>query len=245
MIKEELKKLGFGEKKTALYMALLQVGSGSAASLASTAGIKRTTAYDILEELCRDKLATVTFAGKKRIFTIEPPENLQLIIERQISAVDKVIPGLKELYNRNSKKARIRFYEGTEGLRYVHDELLKVKSKEYFYFGSMLAFEDALGHDYLEYFIHKRIRKRIWSNAIRIRSHELIDPITLAGEENYRRVRYISKALSTKVANLTLFDGKIAISSSSHENYAMIIESSEMFTILKFLWDYIWELAET
>ena len=244
MVEEELKKLGFSEKKIALYRALLQAGSGSATELAEAAKVKRTTAYDILDELYQDKLVTLTFEGKKRLFTAEPPENLQVLIQEKLAAVDRVLPGLKELYNKNQKKARVRFYEGTAGLRYVHDELLKVKSKEYFYFGSMSSFEDSLGKEYLQDFINRRIRKKIWSNAIRIRSHELADPITHAGPENFRRVRYISKPLKGVVANLTIFDGKVAICSSSHENFAMIIESEEMFTILRFLWDYIWDLAE-
>lgn len=244
MIRDELKLLGFSDKKIAVYMALLQKGSGSATELAQVAGVKRTTVYDILDELCQDKLASITFAGKKRMFSIESPENLQQRVESQLTAVNRVLPGLKELYNQNSKTARVRFYKGTEGLRYVHDELLKVKAKEYFYFGSMSAFEDALGYEYLKEFIHKRIRKKIWSNAIRVRSHEIDDPITFPGDENYRRVKYISKPLQADVANLVLFDGKIAVCSSSRENYAMIIESCEMAAILKFLWDYIWEVAD-
>jgi HTH-type transcriptional regulator, sugar sensing transcriptional regulator len=244
MLDEELAKLGFGDKKIALYRALLESGGGSAADLARTAGVKRTTAYDILDELYRDRLATVTFAGKKRIFTAEPPENLQSLVEQQMAAVDRVLPGLKELYSKHENRARVRFYEGVDGLRSVHDELLKVESGEYFYFGSMSSFEGSMGKAYMQDFIAQRIRKKIWSNAIRIRGHELADPITHGGDENYRRVRYISKPLQEDVASLTLFDGKVAICSSSRENFGMVIESGEMFTILRFLWDYIWDLAE-
>jgi hypothetical protein len=64
------------------------------------------------------------------------------------------------------------------------------------------------------------------------------------GDENYRRVRYLSRSLADNVANLTLYDGKIAICSTSHENYAMIVESSEMYTILKLVWDCMWTVAK-
>ena len=244
MIEEELHKLGFGEKKTALYLALLKDGKGSVADLAATAGIKRTTAYDLLEELHEENLATVSFSGKRRIFVVEPPENLRSLVKRQLSIVDRAVSELKELYNRESGTARVRYYEGADGIRYVHDELLKVKSGEYFYFGSMSTFEGALGLDYLKSFIYRRIRKKIWANAIRVRSHEIDDPLTFSSAENYRRVRYISKPLSNEVANLTLYDDKISVCSSCGENYAMIIESRETFNIMRFLWDFIWENAE-
>lgn len=43
---------------------------------------------------------------------------------------------------------------------------------------------------------------------------------------------------------MTLFDGKIAIVASTGENYALIIESDGLFTLLKLIWDYLWSIAE-
>jgi len=70
------------------------------------------------------------------------------------------------------------------------------------------------------------------------------DPPAMAGDNNYRRVRYLNKPVLGEVANLTLYDGKIAVCSSAQENYGMIIESREMHTILKLLWDCLWDSAE-
>jgi sugar-specific transcriptional regulator TrmB len=223
---------------------MLTLGRGTAAELAASAKLKRTTAYDILEELTAERLVSMTFAGNKRLFVAEPPENLQQLLDRQIYTVDRIMPGLKELFYHNSRRPRIRYFEDVEGIRYVHEELLKVKSREYFYFGSITGFVDALGKDYLESFVRRRISRRIWSNALRIRSHEIDSPYMTPGDENYRRVRYLSRSLGDNVANLTLYDGKIAICSTSHENYAMIIESQEMYTILKLVWDCMWDTAE-
>ncbi len=225
---DELRQIGFSEKKAVLYTTLLARGRGSAAQLAAAAKLKRTTAYDILEELANENLVSVTFDGNKRVFVAEPPENLHQLIDRQARAVDQLMPGLKDLFYRSNSRPRIRYFEGSEGIRYVHEELLKVVQKEYFYFGSISGFVDALGRDYLESFVRRRVRRRIWSNAIRIRSQEIDSPYMMPGDENYRRVRYLSRSVADYVANLTLYDGKIAICSTSHENYAMIIESAEM-----------------
>jgi sugar-specific transcriptional regulator TrmB len=244
MLENELQQLGFSEKKAALYKALLTQGRGTAAELAASARLKRTTAYDLLEELTNEHLAAMTFAGNKRVFIAEPPENLQQFIDRQLHTIDRIMPGLKELFYHNSPRPRIRYFEDAEGIRHVHEELLKVKSKEYFYFGSITGFVDALGRDYLESFVRRRIRRRIWSHAIRIRTHEIDSPYMTPGDDNYRRVRYLTRSLGDNVANLTLYDGKIAICSTSHENYAMIVESREMYTILKLIWDCMWDAAE-
>ena len=244
MLSDELFRLGFSDKKAALYLAILEMGMGSASELANAAGIKRTTVYDLLDELTDDRLVSITFNGNKRNFTAEPPENLQHLAMERLQVVDQILPGLKELFRSNMQLPRIRYYEGVEGIRYVHEELLKVKSREYFYFGSITGFVDALGREYLENFVRRRICRKIWSNAIRIRTHEIDSPDLLPGNDNYRRVKYLSRSLPDNVANLTLYDGKIAICATSHENYAMIVESQEMFTILKLVWDCMWDAAE-
>lgn len=244
MLTDELRKIGFSDKKAELYKALMSMGRGTAAELAVTARVKRTTAYDILEELTVDSLASMTFIGNKRVFVAEPPENLQKLVERQIHVIDRLMPGLKELFHQHGQRPRVRYFEGYEGIRHVHEELLKTRGGEYFYFGSITGFVDALGKDYLASFVSRRINRRIWSNAIRIRTHEIDSPYMTPGDENYRRVRYLSHSLPDSVANLTLFDGKIAICSTSQENYGMIIESREMYAILKLVWDCMWEAAE-
>jgi len=244
MLADELRRLGFSGKKAALYTALLGMGRASAAELAAAARIKRPTVYDIMEELTAEHLVSITFIGNKRMFTAEPPENLQEHLNRQMRAVDQIMPSLKELFYHNSHKPRVRYFEGAEGIRYVHEELLKLKSKEYFYFGSTIGSVDALGRDYMESFIRRRISRRIWSYALRIRMHEIDSPSLMPGDENYRKVRYLSRSLSENVTNLILYDGKIAICSTSQENYAMIVESTEMYAILKLIWDCAWETAE-
>jgi len=243
MLAEELRQLGFGDRKAALYLAVLARGRGTAAELATAAKIRRTTAYGLLEELTAERLVSVTFIENKRYFVAEPPETLRQRVADQVAAADRLMPGLKELFGRTDSRPRVRYFEGVEGLRYVHEELLKVKSREYFYFGSMAGFVDALGIVYMEAFVRRRISRRIWSHAIRIRSQEVDSPLLVPGDENYRKVRYLSRSLPDSMANLTLFDGKIAICSTSHENYAMIIESRETYTILKLVWDCMWEVA--
>jgi len=240
----ELAGIGFGEKKGALYLALLKLGRGTVAELAKAAGIKRTTAYDLLAELRADNLVAESAVGNRRLFTAEPPENLERVIERRRAALDRLMPTLKNVFYQHDPRPRVRYFEGVDGIRHVHEELLKVKSKEYFYFGSMQGFVNALGQEYMEDFIRRRIRKRIWSNALRIRAQEIDDPLAASGAENYRRVRYLSKPIEEAVASMTLFDGKIAICTTGRENYGMIIESREMSAILKLIWDCLWAVAE-
>lgn len=243
-LNEQLKILGFNDKKATLYCTLLKAQSLPAAELASLAGVKRTTAYSLLNELMEEGLAVVSFAHSKRVFTATPPENLQLRMQRQMAVLDETLPELNALYHRQPHKPRVRYYEGSEGVRRFHNELLQIGSGEYFYFGSMQGLIDVVGQPYLKSFVRKRVAKRIWSNAIRIREQEVDEPLILPGDENFRRARYISLPNNDKVVNMVLFEDKVAIISTSEENYVLIIESHELFAMMKTVWDYLWRATE-
>jgi len=243
-IVQQLGELGFGAKKSLLYSVLLQARSGTAAELAETAGIKRTTSYELLEDLVADGLAVVSFSGRKRVYTATQPDNLQLRLERQRALLDEMLPELNGLFNRTSHKPRVRYYEGLKGVRQFHDELLQTPFKEYFYFGSMRGLESVVGRRYLKSFVRRRIEKNIRAHAIRIREQEIDEPLLMPSNELNREVRYISLPSAANVVNMTLYDGKVAIVASTGENYALIIESDGLFTLLKLIWDYLWSVAE-
>ncbi len=241
---QQLKEFGFNGKKAVLYNILLRAQTSSASELAKAAGLKRTTVYDLLGEFVAEGLVVVSFSGRKRIYKALQPESLQLRLERQKSLLDDLLPSLNMLYNHTSKIPQVRYYEGAKGIRQFHDELLQTPRKEYFYFGSMSSLVDVVGRRYLKSFVQKRVEQKIWAHAIRIREQEIDEPFLAPGDENYRKVRYISLPQSEKVVNMTLFDDKIAITASSKENYALIIESHELFTLMKVIWNYLWESAK-
>lgn len=241
---QQLGELGFGAKKALLYSVLLQARAGSAAELAEQAGLKRTTSYELLEDLVADGLAVVGFSGRKRVYTATQPDNLQLRLERQRVLLDEMLPELNGLFNRTSHKPRVRYYEGLKGVRQFHDELLQTPSKEYFYFGSMQGLEGVVGRRYLKSFVRRRVERNIRAHAIRIREQEIDEPWLMPGDELHREVRYISLPRAANVVNMTLYDGKVAIVASTGENYALIIESDGLFTLLKLIWDYLWSVAE-
>ncbi len=244
MLKRYLEDIGFNDRKSDVYLALLRLGQGSAQEISNATGIKRTTVYNILKTFCDDKLASISFIGRKRVFIAETPDKLKNILEERLTVLDTALPMFREMYNMNSTKLPIRYYEGKDGVKLVINELLKTKEKEYFYFGSMSLFVECLGEKFTEKFIQKRIKLKIWANAIRFKKYEIDNSLTKASHKNYRRLRYISRDIGKNVATVLLFDNKVIIHSAASENYGMIIESKELYVLLKAIWDFVWEVAE-
>ena len=71
--------LGLNEKQAKVYLALLQLGSGSVPSISVRSDVKRPTAYLILEELRQKELVNLVPKSTK-IYTAKSP---QILLEEQ------------------------------------------------------------------------------------------------------------------------------------------------------------------
>jgi sugar-specific transcriptional regulator TrmB len=240
---QELAKLDLSERQAKVYLALLQLGAASAIELAKNTGFHHPTVYDVLAALKAKGLVSESFHGRKKRFSAESPDILKARETSRLCTIDAILPDLRELYKGGTRHPRLRFYQGLEAIKSVHDELLQVKSKEYFYFGSSYEMFKVPGEDYLRTYYKRRIAAGIWSNAIRNPLRECDEKYMQHGDHNLRRVRYLPLPISEDTAGLYLYDDKIAIHSALKENYAITIESHELFVLLKTIWQCVWNIA--
>jgi len=187
--------------------------------------------YDLLEELGQMHLVSTSFFGHVKIFSAESPESVVLELKRKLSRAELVMP---------IRKVKVKFYEGAEGIKSVCEDILSVKAGEYHYFGSLREMFEVTGREYQDYYVKRRIKRGIWSNAIRFRGKEVNDEFMRGAEKNLRRVRFFPEEISEDVVSLFIYDDKIAIHSGVKENYAMIIESRELSTLMRVVWHCTW-----
>ena len=240
---EQLAELGMNGRQAKVYLSLLQLGSASAIELAKHTGFKHPTVYDVLDVLKARHLVSESFSGGRKRFCAEDPANLLEIEKRRRTALDAALPGLRELFLGGTRRPRIHFYSGPEAQYEVDEGLLNVKSGEYFYFGSVKEMFERNTEQYLAEFYRRRIARGIWSNAIRNPSKEIPLDYMQPGEANLRRVRYLPDPISEDIAGLYIYDEKIAVISAVKENYAVIIESHDLFVLVKTIWHYLWNIA--
>jgi sugar-specific transcriptional regulator TrmB len=133
---ETLLKLGLSAKEAQVYLALLELGEDTVQNIGKKAQVNRATTYVILEQLMKLGLVSTIERDKKRIFIAEDPSELANIYEeqrRQIETrtqyLDEVMGELKAIYNRNSAKPAVRYFQGSDGLealdRYGLDQFTK------------------------------------------------------------------------------------------------------------------------
>lgn len=123
-------QLGFSKNEIDIYMASLELGLSSVQDIAKKAGIKRTTAYSVLESLAlRGFFSKTTEKGKTR-YIVEPPDKLLSIVNGIESQLKEIMPELKAIYNNKKNKPKILFYEGKSAIQMVYEDTLNEKPSE-------------------------------------------------------------------------------------------------------------------
>ncbi len=134
---DKLLAFGLSEKEAKVYLASLELGKATAEKLAAQAGIVRSTSYTQIESLMKQGLMSTFDEGKKTYFVPESPENLERILEKQKTEIERKqseittqLPQLMELFGSAGERPAVRFFDGKEGLLSMRADILKMKGKE-------------------------------------------------------------------------------------------------------------------
>lgn len=149
----QLKVLGLSDREAAVYAALLVLKNGTALTVAQSAGIKRPTAYFVLESLCQKKLVAVTKFRNVRDYRALPLEHLRNYISKQKKLADDYLPTIQKLYNERPTKLRLRVYHNLSDIKTLLEKSLREKSILHI-IGERKIFEQNLGA-YWQYFIKR------------------------------------------------------------------------------------------
>ena len=235
----ELEKLNLNQKEAELYLAALELGESNIQQVAKKSGIKRTTAYDIIESLKNKGLISKLIRGKKTIFSATNPHNLEEILEQQKHTLKRILPELLTVANALDSKPKIRFFEGQNGITDVYEDTLLYPDQE------LLAWvtDEALSQFNIsflnEYYLSRRVEKKIWTRTIApdveaMRGYKEID------EKSLRKTRLSEASIFPIRVEINLYGkNKIGIMSFG-EHFGMIIESEKIFETLKSIFEMNW-----
>ncbi len=127
-ILQSLKTLGLSDKEAAVYAALLKVKKGTALTVATAAGIKRPTAYFVLESLMQKKLVASTKYRNVKDYRVLPLEHLKSFVYKQRTISEQELPVMQKQYNERQHKVRLRVYDGTTAAKVLFEKSLREKN---------------------------------------------------------------------------------------------------------------------
>lgn len=242
---DSLKKIGLSENEAKVYLALLELGSSTAQQVAQKAELKRPTTYVQLESLMKRGLVTSFEKGVKTLFRAEDPEHLKQVLEKEkeeqkekVGALEKILPGLGNLYLSAGERPRVRFFDGIEGLKTIQDEFLKSKAIE---IKSIVNIDDvlALFPAHPKEYAPKRVRKGIKSKLIY--THQEGDILKESDARMLRESKFIPPENFPFSGDLAIYANNVAISVHRKRPFGVVLESEEIAKSLEAVFDLLWE----
>jgi sugar-specific transcriptional regulator TrmB len=110
---EILERVGLTSYEARAYIAVVARGYGDAATIASAAGIPRTSAYKVLESLCR-KGYTYASGGKPTLFKPHPPLEVARKLQGDIQEVFDRLESLHQLVGQQGEPQLVYLLYGKE-----------------------------------------------------------------------------------------------------------------------------------
>lgn len=240
MYEIELTGAGLDEKQAKVYMACLELGKAKAPEIARRSGIKRTTAYGILDELTALGFVSSSAKGKLKYFSAANPKALVENLEEKKKEMQNILPALEEIYASYNIRPLVQFFEGKAGVKKIFEDTLKCKEKKICQIVRVKDFVEFVGKDYSAEYIKKRAEKNIIAYALHPKSDDIHDDTY--GEESdkwKRHVRYLPPIMFY-ASMIMIYDYKVVMISTKKENFGFIIESKEFSNTLRAYFDFMW-----
>ena len=239
---KNLETTGLSQKESSVYLALLEIGQASIASLSLKTVIKRPTCYLIIDELVQKGLVTSVPVGRKTLYIAEHPTKIVKRAERSLSVAKNIVSGLQEIMTKKSDRPKLRVFNGKSGVQSIYEDILTV-GKDLYYIASVKDLVAAVGEEYLDSFISRRISKGMKSFSIRMESTEIVRDNYGDQPENLRTVRYAPESFDTPYS-IFIFGDNVAFISREIDSFGFLVESRDLSKTIKSMFDSIWSISK-
>lgn len=199
--------------------------------MAEKAGTKRPTTYLVLEELRLKGLAAKLPRKNNVVYLAESPEKILEEQRYREALIKNKLAELMALYNTKLEKPKVKFFQGEKTVRQLYN--LIFKEKEIILYGSIGAIEE-------------KLPGLTATAADLIKARELLQAdekyLAYAKRElpSNHQIKIINKQNLFPADNI-IYGNKLAIFSYKAEPLAVVIESDDVATTYKSMFEIVWQ----
>lgn len=255
--KEFCQILGLTENELDFYLTLVKLGKCSVQKAAKEMGIFRSSAYVLVDSLAKKGLISQEFKKYGRDIIPEEPKILNRLVKEQESKVKKIkaeiedkIPNLLGQFEKARKDPIIKVYEGVEGLKAIHDDIIETGKTMYCYPRLDTALK-VLPLDFQLDWITKRINKGINAKGICLdtpgaqlvmkKSREMAKE---KGKGDLRELRILPDPLREMITGeKILYGNKVAYMTYDKKIIGVVIEHEEIAQVEKKHFNILWRVS--
>jgi sugar-specific transcriptional regulator TrmB len=134
MEKELFRELGFSERETRVYLALLELGETTVGPIAAKTRIQHSKVYPTLEKLIDKGLASFVIKSKTKYFAAQDPKLILSILKEKERRLEQLLPKLEQKRKFAKEKHVATVYEGYNGVKGMFETIIDgLGKKDYYY----------------------------------------------------------------------------------------------------------------
>ena len=241
-----LESVGLSDKEARVYLACLRLSGRPIAQIARESGVKRPTAYVILDALReRGYINRVTIGKRESYSAVNPSVILKDITSRQ-RALEEIIPDLLKINNSFALRSEIKTYSGTRELIELNEDVLTNAGKLICNWAQFNLGEDKLQKDYLPKQIHSRVERKIYLRSI-VRFEKRFKSQLLAMQRRdraeLREICFVAEKDYPLESELIIYGNRIAVFSYQH-GVGLSIESDYLSAIMQVIFNMSFKQAK-
>ncbi len=251
----KIEKTGLTDKEALVYLSLLELGGAYPSKIAEYSGLNRSTVYKILLNLNIRGMVSEIEKSNKLFYQIENPNKLIKyakgrlnILEDEIIHTEKLVPELEGIYKGYGNRPKIKYFENTDGLVAIYDDMItNTKKYEMLAFSNVAELENVIPAKFFANFRREKEKLGITTRGI--------VPDT-AGDRGYNAkmfvgfkpeivpvMRFIDKDKFPFKGEITIYGtNKVAIVNLNQEYLTgLIIEDETIHQMMKMIFELSWD----
>jgi sugar-specific transcriptional regulator TrmB len=243
-----LTECGLSQEQALIYTYLLKNGLSPAKIISLKTNLGRPLVYKVLEQLIELNLVEKRDdIGKVSLFFPKHPKGIQELLEtkkqhvsRAFSEFGNILGKLSSEFNSLNGKPNVQFYEGIEGIKYTHNDILETNQNILVISSPIHEGRQEVLHLIKEQ-IDKQIEKNIHTKAITPHTDGQIIATPIEEDTQYLITRKKVPADRLKIpAQIVIYGDKVAITNFKESYLTVVIESKYITETFRIMFEYIW-----
>jgi sugar-specific transcriptional regulator TrmB len=234
-----------------VFRVCLESGMVGASIIAQKTGISRTSIYDILESLLKSGLMVESQKNGVKVFAIQKPEIIELLIEekqKEVLTAKSALESFKNEYYASGKifKPRLQIFEQQVELRQMMKDMLLYRDITVYTLWPVEKIIKLLGSDFYREFHQKRAERNIKIKVIWPRPQSGVKAkydFFKNDIELKREIRVAPKNIDFSLG-YSIYANTVRFISSQKESYGFLIESQEMAEMMRQQFEIIWQASK-
>lgn len=246
--------MGLSDKEAAVYLAILELGSGTVQQIARKSGVARATTYLVLDALLEMGLVTKFEEENTTTFVAESPRYLEVVMDEKEQELQKsrqvlvdFLPKLEAFIRTEDDRPVVRYFDGVEGLKFIRSNMTREAEKgEVWYqfspvdymidvFGSEESINDAS-------YVKQRKARGIQSKAIiSTQSTEIREQLKKTASPKWAERKFVDPKGYTSSSGFTVSRNQVGITIFGKKMGGVVIESESVAKMMREFFMIAWK----